>query len=126
MNRVLADQVESTLRHDMPPLTTQLGDDVVWPRYDGYSIANLPATFAALLGAQMPAPALAPLPAELWRDLRRDVRRVVFVLVDALGYYRFLRALEADSASSGQPCAPGCPRAQPSQDRIRAGRPGIR
>jgi hypothetical protein len=103
MNRVLADQVESTLRHGMPPLTTQLGDNVVWPRYDGYSIANLPATFAALLGTQMPAPALAPLPAELWRDLSRDVRRVVFVLIDALGYRRFLRALEADAASLWRP-----------------------
>ncbi len=103
MNRGLADQVESTLRHSMPPLATQWGDDVVWPRYDGYSIANLPATFATILGAHMPAPALAPLPAELWRDLSRNVRRVVFVLIDALGYYRFLRALEADAASLWRP-----------------------
>lgn len=93
----LADQIESILRRNAPPLAAQLGDDVVWPRYDGYSIANLPATFAAILGAQMPG--LAPLPAELWRDLARDVRRVVFVLVDALGYRRFRRALEADPGS---------------------------
>src|SRR5512136_1421139 len=99
MNRVLADQVESTLRHGMPPLTTQLGDDVVWPRYDGYSIANLPATFAAILGTRLPTPSMPPLPSELWRDLARDVRRVVFVLVDALGYRRFLRALDADTNS---------------------------
>lgn len=92
----LAGQIESAIRRDVPPLAVQLGADVVWPRYDGYSIANLPATFASILGARMPAPSMPPLPAELWRDLARDVRRVVFVLLDALGYRRFCRALEAE------------------------------
>jgi hypothetical protein len=103
MNVELADQIEFALRRDAPPFAAQLGDDVVWPRYDGYSIANLPATFAAILGAQMPAPALPPLPPELWSDLARGARRVVFVLIDALGYRRFLRALEADAGSLWRP-----------------------
>lgn len=103
MNTELAEQVESILRRDMPPLTTRWGAEVVWPRYDGYSIANLPATFAAILGTQMPAPALAPLPTELWRDFRRDVRRVVFVLIDALGYHRFRKALDAEADSGWRP-----------------------
>ena len=103
MNMELAYQIESSIRRDVPPFAAQLGDDVVWPRYDGYAIANLPATFAAILGTQMPAPALAPLPADLWRDLGRDVRRIVFVLIDALGYRRFRRALEADSKSGWRP-----------------------
>ncbi len=102
MDMALADQVESTLRHARPPLTTRWGGDVVWPRYDGYSIANLPATFAAILGTPLPAPALAPLPAELWRDLC-DVRRVVFVLIDALGYHRFRNALDAEADSGWRP-----------------------
>jgi len=100
MTMNLADRIESTLRSNAPPLAAQLGDDVVWPRYDGYSIANLPATFASILGAQLPPPSAPPLPAELWRDLARDARRVVFVLMDALGYRRFRRALEADAHSS--------------------------
>jgi hypothetical protein len=101
MNMELADQIESTIRRDVPPFAAQLGNDVVWPRYDGYSIANLPATFAAILGAQMPG--LPPLPADLWHDLARDVRRVVFVLIDALGYRRLLRVLEADARSLWRP-----------------------
>jgi hypothetical protein len=99
----LADQVESTIRCDVPPLASQLGDDVVWPRYDGYSIANLPATFASILGAQMPMHSAPPLPAELWRDLARNARRIVFVLMDALGYRRFCRALEAEAGPGWRP-----------------------
>lgn len=103
MTMNLADQIESTIRRDAPPFAAKLGDDVVWPRYDGYSIANLPATFASILGAPMPAPSLSLLPADLWHDLARDVRRVVFVLIDALGYRRFLRALDADKNSGWRP-----------------------
>ena len=99
----LSDRIEAAIRRDVPSFVSQLGDDVVWPRYDGYSIANLPATFAAMLGAQMPTSALSPLPAELWRDLARDVRRVVFVLIDALGYGRFRCAIEADPTSLWKP-----------------------
>jgi len=99
----LADRIESIIRRDAPPLALRLGDDVVWPRYDGYSIANLPATFAAILGAQMPAPSLPPLPAELWHDVAGGARRVVFVLIDALGYRRFRRVLDAEADSGWRP-----------------------
>lgn len=99
----LADRIESAIRTNCPPFSAQLGDDVVWPRYDGYSIANLPATFAAILGAQMQG--LPPLPADLWRDLVGNVRRVVFVLMDAMGYRRFCRALDADPHSGWRPLA---------------------
>ena len=99
MNMKLADRIESIILGNTPSLAARLGSDIVWPRYDGYSIANLPSTFAAILGAQMPTPALAPLPKELWGDLAGDVRRVVFVLVDALGYRRLLHAIEADADS---------------------------
>ncbi len=97
----LADHIESVIRHDAPSLAMLSGDDVIWPRYDGYSIANLPATFAAILGAHIPG--LPSLPADLWRDLAHDVRRIVFVLIDALGYRRFLRAIEADTDSLWRP-----------------------
>jgi hypothetical protein len=99
----LTRQIEDAIRHDVPAFAARLGEDVVWPRYDGYSIANLPPTFAAILGVQLPAPALAPLPADLWHNLARDVRRVVFVLIDALGYRRLLRAVQADASSLWKP-----------------------
>jgi hypothetical protein len=102
MNVGLAEQIETTVLRSMPSFATRCGHDVVWPHYDGYSIANLPVTFAAILGAQMPA-SLPPLPSELWRDLARDVRCVVFVLIDALGYRRFLRVIESDTGSLWKP-----------------------
>ncbi len=65
----------------------------VLPNYGGLSIANLPATIAALLGddpssasGQGLAGALPALPRELWADWAPDLRRVVLVILDALGY----------------------------------------
>lgn len=71
----------------------------VLPHYDGLSIANLPATIAALLGSNLPG-ALPPLPRELWDDWLPELRRVVLVVVDALG----LRLLQgAWAAGDGHP-----------------------
>ena len=58
----------------------------VLPRYDGLSIANLPATVAMLLGTELPG-ALPPLSRELWADWAPGLRRVVLVVLDALGYH---------------------------------------
>jgi hypothetical protein len=77
------------------PLPRQLppGEGWVMPDYDGLSIANLPATIAALLGEDLPG-ALAPLPPELWSDWAPGLRRVVLVILDGLGY-RMLQAMNA-------------------------------
>jgi predicted AlkP superfamily pyrophosphatase or phosphodiesterase len=83
------------------PLPDYLPADENWvlPHYGGLSIANLPATIAALLGSDLPG-ALPPLPRELWADWLPGLRRVVLVLVDALG----LRLLQgAWAAGDGQP-----------------------
>ncbi len=61
------------------------------PHYDGLGIANLPATLAALLGAELPG-ACPPLRADLWADWG-EVRRVVLLVVDALGYLQLRAAL---------------------------------
>jgi hypothetical protein len=53
------------------------------PDYEGGSIANVPATIAALL--QVPFNGLPPLPDPLWQPLGSDIRRVVVVILDALG-----------------------------------------
>jgi len=96
-----AHEIEDTIRrHRLPVLEKQLPpDEFVMPHYEGLSLANLPATIAALLGADLPG-AAPPLPAELWADLAPGVRRVVLVLLDAVGYLRFRRLLQADESLS--------------------------
>ncbi|MFQ6058233.1 MAG: alkaline phosphatase family protein [Anaerolineae bacterium] len=96
-----ANEIEDTLRHHrFPVLKEQLpSDEFVMPHYEGLSIANLPATIAALLGANL-LNASPPLPADLWADMAPGVRRVVLVLLDAIGYLRFRRLLEADESLS--------------------------
>jgi hypothetical protein len=93
-----ATQIEQTILDQ--PLPTGLPPDEGWvmPHYDGLSIANLPATVAALFGAELPG-ALPPLPGEVWNDWLPGLRRVVLVVLDALGY-RMLQRMRA--AGEGQ------------------------
>jgi hypothetical protein len=65
----------------------------VMPHYGGYSIANVAATVAALLGVEL-ANSAPPLPADLWADLADGVRCVVLLVLDGLGYLQFQRVLE--------------------------------
>lgn len=93
-----AKRVEQTLLKR--PLPDLLPRDEGWvmPHYEGLSIANLPATIAAMLGADLPG-ALPPLPPELWTDWTPGLRHVVLVVLDALGY-RMLQRMWA--AGEGQ------------------------
>lgn len=72
-----------------PPLP--IPDDFVWPDYTGGTIANIPATIAALLGA--PFTGLPPLYPSLWQPLHGRVKRVILLLVDALGWNLFQQEL---------------------------------
>nr|HID12604.1 alkaline phosphatase family protein [Anaerolineae bacterium] len=95
-------QTEHTLRiHRLPGLEEYLPEHFILPHYTGYSIANLPATVARLLGVEL-ADAAPPLPSHLWADpsgrasgqgLDSGVRCVVLVLLDAVGYLHFRRFL---------------------------------
>jgi len=87
-------EIEALLRvHRLPGLEDVLPTgEFVHPHYDRYSIANLPATIAAALGAELNGVA-PPLPSRLWSDLTAGVRRVVTVLLDAVGYLPFRRLL---------------------------------
>ncbi|MDQ4079039.1 MAG: alkaline phosphatase family protein [Chloroflexota bacterium] len=69
------------------PLAALLPAFYVLPRYDGRSIANLPATIGALLGVEVGwvEPRLDD---ELWVDLADGVERVLFLLVDGIGWRR--------------------------------------
>ena len=54
------------------------------PDYRGGSIANIPATIAALLGARLDG--LCPLHKTLWQPLVGDIKRVVSVVIDGFGW----------------------------------------
>jgi len=94
----LATQIEQTIRHHrLPGLEEHLPEEFILPHYGGYSIANLPATIAGLLGVEL-AGAAPPLPDHLWADMATGVQRVVIVVLDAVGYLHLERMLvEEDS-----------------------------
>ena len=91
-----AQYIERTLLSRQVPDLLPTDEGWVLPHYDGLSIANLPATIAALLGGNLPG-ALPPLPQDLWDEWVPGLRRVVLVILDALGY-RMLQRMWATGA----------------------------
>ena len=92
----LTDRTEKKLRESSHPLLDgQVAEgEFVWPDYQGYSLANVPATLFSILGCD--ASNLAPpLAADLWAGLETDVRRVVLVLLDAVGFVRLREQIES-------------------------------
>ena len=82
-------------QHRLPGLDDLPEEEFVFPYYDGLSIANLPATAAALLGGELPA-APPPLPRDLWADWKPGLKRVILVILDALGYLRLRQQMVND------------------------------
>ena len=66
---------------------TPLPDEFIFPDYRSGSVANIPATVAALFDA--PFEGLPEIKPSLWEPLKGDVRRVVVILLDALGLNLF-------------------------------------
>lgn len=89
----LGSKVERTLRAHRLPGLDDLPADFIHPHYDAYSVANVPATVAGLLGAELPG-AAPPLPSDLWVDLASTTRRVVLVILDGIGYHTLRAMLE--------------------------------
>ena len=95
-----ARDIEQTLLSRIVPGLLPSDQGWVPPHYDGFSIANLPATIATLL-SRSPSPpagqvlpgALPSLPYEMWADWAPGLRRVVLVILDALGYSMLQRML---------------------------------
>ena len=95
----LATDIEHRLRtHRLPGLEHLLPEAFVLPHYGGYSIANIPATVARLLGVEL-ADAAPPLPEELWRDVAPGVRTVVMIVLDAVGYLHLQRTLAQEGSA---------------------------
>lgn len=82
--------------HTLPHVQSHLpADRFVMPHYGGLGIANLPATIAALFGAELDG-GCPPLQADIWAEWRDGLERVVLVVVDALGYLQLEAAMLAD------------------------------
>jgi hypothetical protein len=69
-----------------------LGGGVIYPDYQGLSIANLPATISRLLGA--PPFGLPPLDASILSRLPSQTRHVVLLVLDGMGFNAFQRCLD--------------------------------
>jgi hypothetical protein len=85
--------------HRLPGLDEHLPKEFILPHYDGYSIANLAATIAALLDVELDN-AAPPIPTHLWADIAPGVQTVIMVILDAVGYSHFQRALSSDHRNS--------------------------
>jgi hypothetical protein len=92
-----ASSIEGRLRaRVLPELSQQLSSNrFVMPSYDGWGIANIPATMAGLFGGSLQG-ACPPLQRELWSGWTAGLRRVILVVVDALGYLQLRAAMASD------------------------------
>jgi hypothetical protein len=96
MANLAAQFEQEILEHRLPLLDGELpGGEFILPHYQGYSIANLPATTAALFDVRVSG--TPPVPQEVWGSYAGDVHCVVQVLIDALGYHRLLRFMSGES-----------------------------
>jgi len=84
--------------HRLPGL--DLGDGVIHPAYQGYSILNIPASLCSLLGvpAMQADIGAAPLSSEILSPLNSGYQRVVLVLMDALAFHRLERWMQDGTA----------------------------
>jgi hypothetical protein len=83
------------------------GEEFVFPNYGGFSIANVPATIARLLGAEMEHGGTQvrlepPIRRDLWGGFSGGLRCVVLVILDAVGYVHFRRLLEGEDTLFGR------------------------
>jgi hypothetical protein len=97
MNKVDA-HVEA-LQQYRPASASWFPEEFVWPRYDGYSVGNVPATLVQLLADEdAPTYCLPPLQPELLEGLTEGVERVVMVVIDGLGWQQLQRAFARDAS----------------------------
>lgn len=98
------DEFQATILARALPDPLPAEEGWVAPHYDGLSIANLPATVAALLTGEDPdvvlPGALPALPEALWSGWRDGLRRVILVTLDALGYRLLETMLAAGEAEA--------------------------
>ncbi len=86
------------MKVDVNQLNIALPEAFVLPNYRDGSIANVPATVAALLG--VPFAGLPALPGALWRPLGSEIKRVVLLTLDGFGWNLFQARQELVTAVS--------------------------
>ncbi|MDH5605834.1 MAG: alkaline phosphatase family protein [Anaerolineae bacterium] len=80
--------------HRLPGL--DLGDDFIYPNYQGLSILNTPSTICTVLGAEpLPSPTLAP---EIMQAIGGSTKKVILILMDALALHRLQAWMQADES----------------------------
>ncbi len=77
-------------------------DGQIHPKYDGLSIANIPASICRWLGC--PPPVDRPLSVDFTQNFPKTYRHVIFIVVDGLGW-EFLHSHNLDSTEGN--CLPG-------------------
>ena len=93
MNRV-AQQILRRIRRPRVLAGETLPADIVLPAYDGYSLANLPATVLRHFGVE--GPQAVPLAGDVTGDHLEGARKLVVLLVDALGYLALAEQMASD------------------------------
>lgn len=107
MTAPLANTLEQTLlAHRLITVDVPWENEIVFPRYDGLSIRNVPHTALRLLDADPPAGfwGSAPLDARLWEGWTGQVQRVVVFITDGLGW-RLLNEIMAEDDETAQTVA---------------------
>jgi hypothetical protein len=91
MGKQYSEMSSSMKVHRLPGL--DLGDDFVYPDYEGRSLLNVPPSICGWLGA--PPLGAQPLASPLSASLKSEYQNVIFILMDALSLRAFTRFLES-------------------------------
>ena len=83
------------------PVEFPLDDDQLLPRYDGFSIANIPASINAWLGC--PLTGRVPLDSALTDGLQKEYQHIILVVVDGLGLHFLSEHNLAEAANNPLP-----------------------
>ncbi len=91
----IAEIIEQQIREESATRYAELHlpTEFVAPNYAGRSIVNISSSIVRILGGNLPTP---PLDSEIIGDLTTNVHRIVFIIIDAMGYRRFLDALDGN------------------------------
>jgi hypothetical protein len=83
------------------PSGLDAGPGSIYPNYDGYSLANLPASICQWLSA--PQLGAKPLKTALTGPVQRTYKHVILLVVDGLGLDRFLQIIQPNQHQSASP-----------------------
>lgn len=92
MPNLLPEFLPRVATYSLPLL--EAGNDIVFPNFGGYSLANLPASICRWLGA--PAFGAPPLADDLLTQVGGPFRHVILMVVDGMGLKQFQRVVQPE------------------------------